>query len=142
MVLARSYNTQLTTARVGMTLDSRAPETAVALTGTWLVNLMFPAVLDPALHDVPDPSKRRDVFRRVAINGNEIRQESFLHLPDARVHVQDASGDGRRALQRGLCRHAVVVHQLDLAGVVAVRKDADVAAAQDRHPSVEGGLEA
>src|SRR6185503_13546536 len=51
---------------------------------------------------------------------------------------------GRRggALQRVGRVHPVVHHQLDLAGVVAVREDADVAAAEDRDAGVERRLEA
>src|SRR5262245_18355387 len=107
-----------------------------------VLTLVLPAVLDTALHHIPDFSKRGDIFRRSAVDGDEIRQQSLLHLPEARVDVQHASGDGRRALQRRFRRHAIVDHQLYLAGIVAVREDADVAAAQNRHARVERRLEA
>jgi hypothetical protein len=56
--------------------------------------------------------------------------------------VEHASGDRGGALQRIDGLHAVVDHQLDLARVVAVREDSNVAPAQNRDPGIECRLEA
>ena len=95
-----------------------------------------------ALHDESHVVQRRDVARRIAIDRDHVGQQAALDRTDARVHVEDARGDRGRALQRVHGRHAVVHQHLDLACVVAMREDADVAAADDRHTGVERRLEA
>ena len=62
----------------------------------------------PTLHHEPDPAKRRDLARRIAVHRDQIREQTLLHLTDARLHVQNARRDRRGALERVDRRHAVV----------------------------------
>ncbi len=47
---------------------------------------------DAALHDEPDAPQRRDVARRIAVDGDEIGEQPFLHASDTLVQMQDSRG--------------------------------------------------
>ena len=85
----------------------------------------------------PHAPERRDIARRIALDGDEVGEQPFRDPADPVVHVQHARGDGGRAAKRGLGGHAVGHHQLEFPRVLAVRKHADVAAAQDRDPGIQ-----
>src|SRR5204863_3886541 len=87
-------------------------------------------------------AQRQYIRRRVAIEGGKVRKRAWSHLADFTLPAQHARPNRRRALERRDRRHAVGHHQLELAGVVAVREHAGVAAAEDRHARLERRLEA
>src|SRR5206468_10516436 len=82
------------------------------------------------------------IRRRVALEGGKVRKPAWSHLADFTLQAQDARPNRRRAFERRDRRHAVSHHQLELAGVVAVREHPGVAAAEDRHTRLERRLEA
>ena len=81
-------------------------------------------------------------LRRVALDRDEVGQQARLDRADAIVEVEQPRVDRRRGLHGVERTHAVVHHQLQLAHVVAVRVDADVAAEAHRHAGLERRLEA
>src|SRR5690242_7583069 len=84
------------------------------------------------LHNESHASEHSDVFGRVALDSYEVGEKSVANAADLVVHSQNSRVDRRCRSQGVDQRHSPVDHCLDLAGIVAVGKDSNVAAAGDR----------
>jgi len=95
-----------------------------------------------AFHHQRHPPQGADIGRRIALDRDEIGEQARADGADARLEVKEPRVDRRRRSERLERAHAVLDHQLELAHVVAVRVDADIAAEAHRHARIERGSEA
>ena len=86
-------------------------------------------VNDAAFHHESDVAKRLDVRGRIALHGDEVGEQAFMHAAEAIALAQDLRADRRRSEQGLGRRHAVPHHPVQLAPVFAVWKHAHVRAA-------------
>src|SRR5437879_11942517 len=96
---------------------------------------------NPSFHDQPDFAQRLDILSRVALYSDEIGEEPWLNGSDAVVKVENPGVDRSCRAQRLDGGHAVIDEELQFAGLVAMGKDANVAAVGDRDAGFQRCLE-
>src|ERR1700730_4252177 len=90
-----------------------------------------------AFHYETDAAQRGNVTRRIAFDCNQVREESCFDSAKLVFLMQYARVNRSRRPQRIDDRHSPVHHCFDLARVVAVREDANVAAIGNRDSGFE-----
>src|SRR5215472_18578198 len=90
-----------------------------------------------ALHDELHVLECRDIFSRVAVDGDQVGELAWFERTDGKLWPEQVRSIDGSSLNGGERRHAELYVNVKLAGVQAVRIDSGVSSKRNLHAGVE-----
>src|SRR5215471_11696458 len=85
--------------------------------------------------------KSGEIYGWIVFDGDKIGEQAFFYTADTILHMENFRVHRGGCFQSIKCRHSECTEKFDLASFIAVRENADIAAAADGYTGIESELE-